>query len=189
MHSSILPFTLFLIEQSSYKYLFFTYLMDLMWKKNLTGSLNFFLPSLSPSHLVGCVRSVNTTTWFDEHLTEENQEYMRRSVAQEYRRQTADSLNPLKDEPWRRHEWTQGGCGVIADGCVDCESPFRSLALQSSFQRFLCPGSRRVGLVAVKLGMAPIWTKTGERHVATMLQVAHTHTHTRCALALHQHNS
>ena len=35
----------------------------------------------------------------------------------------------------------------------------------------LFSGSRRVGLVAVKLGMAPIWTKTGERHVVTMLQV------------------
>ncbi|KAL6099896.1 mrpl3 [Pungitius sinensis] len=97
----------------------------------------------SPPHLVGCIRSVNTTTWFDEHLTEDNQEYMRKSMAQEYRRQTADSLNPLKDEPWQRHEWT--------------------------------PGSRRVGLVAVKLGMAPIWTKTGERHVATMLQVQDCH--------------
>ncbi len=39
------------------------------------------------------------------------------------------------------------------------------------FPLFLFPGSRRVGLVAVKLGMAPIWTKTGERHVVTMLQV------------------
>lgn len=35
----------------------------------------------------------------------------------------------------------------------------------------LVSGSRRVGLVAVKLGMAPIWTKTGERHRVTMLQV------------------
>ena len=32
-------------------------------------------------------------------------------------------------------------------------------------------GSRRVGLVAVKLGMVPVWTKAGERHVVTMLQV------------------
>lgn len=35
----------------------------------------------------------------------------------------------------------------------------------------LSTGSRRVGLVAVKLGMAPIWSKTGERHAVTMLQV------------------
>ncbi|KAM8841589.1 large ribosomal subunit protein uL3m [Spinachia spinachia] len=97
----------------------------------------------SPPRMVGCIRSVNNTTWFDEHLTEDNQEYMRKSMAQEYRRQTADRLNPLKDEPWQRHEWTQG--------------------------------SRRVGLVAIKLGMAPIWTKTGERHVATMLQVQDCH--------------
>ncbi|XP_070702524.1 large ribosomal subunit protein uL3m [Pempheris klunzingeri] len=97
----------------------------------------------SPSHLVGCVRTVKTTTWFDEHLTEENQEYMRRSTAEEYKRLTAEKLNPLKDEPWERHEWTEG--------------------------------SRRVGLVAVKLGMGPIWTKTGERHVVTMLQVQDCH--------------
>uniref|UniRef100_A0A671M6D1 Large ribosomal subunit protein uL3m n=1 Tax=Sinocyclocheilus anshuiensis TaxID=1608454 RepID=A0A671M6D1_9TELE len=36
-------------------------------------------------------------------------------------------------------------------------------------------GSRRVGLVAVKLGMMPVWTKSGERHVVTMLQVQDCH--------------
>lgn len=35
---------------------------------------------------------------------------MRTSVAEEYRRQTAEKLNPLKDEPWQRHEWAEGGC-------------------------------------------------------------------------------
>lgn len=39
------------------------------------------------------------------------------------------------------------------------------------FFSIVLSGSRRVGLVAVKLGMAPIWSKTGERHVVTMLQV------------------
>uniref|UniRef100_A0A7N6FKG5 Large ribosomal subunit protein uL3m n=1 Tax=Anabas testudineus TaxID=64144 RepID=A0A7N6FKG5_ANATE len=97
----------------------------------------------SPSQFVSCIRTVTTTTWFDEHLTEDNKEYMRKSMAEEYERQTASKLNPLKDEPWQRHEWTEG--------------------------------SRRVGLVAVKLGMAPIWTKTGERHVATLLQVQDCH--------------
>ncbi|KAI3358525.1 hypothetical protein L3Q82_014936, partial [Scortum barcoo] len=96
-----------------------------------------------PAHLVGSLRTVKTTTWFEEHLTEDNQEYMRKSIAEEYTRQTAEKLNPLKDEPWQRHEWTEG--------------------------------SRRVGLVAVKLGMAPMWTKTGERHVVTMLQVQDCH--------------
>ncbi|TKS88511.1 39S ribosomal protein L3, mitochondrial [Collichthys lucidus] len=100
--------------------------------------------SESPAQLVGYgVRTVKTTTWFEEHLTEDNQEYMRKSMAEEYRRQTAEKLNPLKDEPWQRHEWTEG--------------------------------SRRVGLVALKLGMAPIWTTTGERHVVTMLQVQDCH--------------
>ncbi|XP_042362550.1 39S ribosomal protein L3, mitochondrial [Plectropomus leopardus] len=97
----------------------------------------------SPAHVVGCFRTVKTTTWFEEHLTKDNQEYMRKNMAEEYRRQTDEKLNPLKDEPWQRHEWTEG--------------------------------SRRVGLVAVKLGMAPIWTKTGERLVATMLQVQDCH--------------
>ncbi|RXM98881.1 39S ribosomal protein L3, mitochondrial [Acipenser ruthenus] len=36
-------------------------------------------------------------------------------------------------------------------------------------------GSRRVGLIALKLGMMPIWTKTGEKHVVTMLQVQDCH--------------
>lgn len=92
---------------------------------------------------MGCIRTVKTTTFFDEHLSEDNQEYMRKTTAEEYRRQTAEKLNPLKDEPWQRHDWTEG--------------------------------SRRVGIIAVKLGMAPIWTKTGERHVATMLQVQDCH--------------
>ena len=34
---------------------------------------------------------------------------MRKTTAEEYRRQTAEKLNPLKDEPWQRHEWTEGG--------------------------------------------------------------------------------
>ncbi|XP_037119239.1 39S ribosomal protein L3, mitochondrial isoform X1 [Syngnathus acus] len=92
---------------------------------------------------VTCVRTLRSATWSDEHLTEENQQYLRREAAKEFRQQTADKLNPLKDEPWQRHEWTEG--------------------------------SRRVGLVAVKLGMAPLWTKTGERHVVTMLQVQDCH--------------
>lgn len=95
------------------------------------------------SQFLGCIRTIKTPTWFEEHLTEENQEYMRKLVAEDYNQLTADRLNPLKDEPWPRQEWTEG--------------------------------SRRVGLIALKLGMAPIWTKTGERHVATMLQVQDCH--------------
>uniref|UniRef100_A0A8C5F990 Large ribosomal subunit protein uL3m n=1 Tax=Gadus morhua TaxID=8049 RepID=A0A8C5F990_GADMO len=99
--------------------------------------------SESPVLALGCVRTLKNTTWFEEHLTEDNQKYMRKSINEEYRRQTAEKLNPLKDEPWPRHEWTEG--------------------------------SRRVGLVAVKLGMVPVWTKAGERHVVTMLQVQDCH--------------
>lgn len=36
-------------------------------------------------------------------------------------------------------------------------------------------GSARVGLVAVKLGMMPLWTKDGQRHVVTLLQVQDCH--------------
>lgn len=97
----------------------------------------------SPSQLVGCIRTLKSPTWFEEHLTEDNQEYMRKIVGEDFRKMTAERLNPLKDEPWPRHEWTEG--------------------------------SKRVGLIAVKLGMVPIWTKTGERHVATMLQVQDCH--------------
>lgn len=97
----------------------------------------------SPALALGCVRTAKTTTWFEEHLTEDNQKYMRRSVGEEYAGQTAGKLNPLKDEPLPRHEWTEG--------------------------------SRRVGLVAVKLGMIPIWTKSGEKHAVTMLQVQDCH--------------
>lgn len=62
----------------------------------------------SPLQLLGCVRTVKSTTWFDEHLTEDNTEYMRKSISEEYRKMTADKLHPLKDEPWQRHEWTEG---------------------------------------------------------------------------------
>ncbi|XP_037549480.1 39S ribosomal protein L3, mitochondrial [Nematolebias whitei] len=90
------------------------------------------------------VGGINTAhTWFDEHLTEDNQKYMRNIMAEEYNQLTAARLNPLKDEPWPRHEWTEG--------------------------------SLRVGVIAVKLGMAPIWTKTGERFAVTMLQVQDCH--------------
>jgi len=100
--------------------------------------------SESPVAVLGCVRTVKTVpTFFEEHLTEENQEYMRKSMGAEYGRQTAAKLNPLKDEPWPRHEYGEG--------------------------------SRRVGLIAVKLGMMPVWTKAGERHVVTMLQVQDCH--------------
>lgn len=108
-----------------------------------TGLVSLRAAAESPAYSLGCIRTVKTTTWFDEHLTEDNQEFMRKSMAEEYRRQTAEKLNPLKDEPWERLEWTDD--------------------------------SRRVGLVAVKLGMAPIWLKSGERHVVTMLQVQDCH--------------
>nr|XP_008110976.1 PREDICTED: 39S ribosomal protein L3, mitochondrial [Anolis carolinensis] len=37
------------------------------------------------------------------------------------------------------------------------------------------PGSRRVGIIAVKLGMMPLWTKKGEKLAVTLLQVQDCH--------------
>ncbi|XP_053119500.1 39S ribosomal protein L3, mitochondrial isoform X2 [Hemicordylus capensis] len=37
------------------------------------------------------------------------------------------------------------------------------------------PGSKRVGVVALKLGMMPLWTKTGEKIAVTLLQVRDCH--------------
>lgn len=37
------------------------------------------------------------------------------------------------------------------------------------------PGSLRVGVIAVKLGMLPLWTKSGQKHAVTMLQVRDCH--------------
>lgn len=89
------------------------------------------------------VRTIKSTTWFDEHLTEDNANFMRQVVSEDFKQMTADKLYPLKDEPWPRHEWQEG--------------------------------SKRVGLVAIKLGMMPIWTKSGDRHVVTLLQVKDCH--------------
>ncbi|XP_063105064.1 large ribosomal subunit protein uL3m isoform X2 [Cavia porcellus] len=37
------------------------------------------------------------------------------------------------------------------------------------------PGSSRVGLIALKLGMMPLWTKDGQKHAVTLLQVQDCH--------------
>ncbi|XP_072009580.1 large ribosomal subunit protein uL3m [Engystomops pustulosus] len=87
--------------------------------------------------------STNPSTWWDEHLSEQNKEYMQQLSGQEYKDMTASKLCPLKDEPWPLHPWK--------------------------------PGSHRVGIIAVKLGMMPLWTKSGEKHAVTMLQVQDCH--------------
>ncbi|XP_036188519.1 39S ribosomal protein L3, mitochondrial isoform X4 [Myotis myotis] len=91
------------------------------------------------------VRSLHgkSSTWWDEHLSEENVSFVKQLASDEDKAQLASKLCPLKDEPWPRHPWE--------------------------------PGSSRVGLVAVKLGMMPFWTKDGQKHVATLLQVQDCH--------------
>ncbi|XP_008935932.1 PREDICTED: 39S ribosomal protein L3, mitochondrial-like, partial [Merops nubicus] len=89
------------------------------------------------------VRHVNSATWWHEHLSEENLEFLKKRADEEYRAQTASKLCPLKDEPWPLNAWT--------------------------------PGSVRVGVVAVKLGMMPMWTKAGEKRPVTLLKVQDCH--------------
>ncbi|XP_077347636.1 large ribosomal subunit protein uL3m [Lithobates pipiens] len=89
------------------------------------------------------VRCKQTATWWDEHLTEENKDDLKRAAGQEYNAMTASKLNPLKDEPWPIKPWE--------------------------------PGSNRVGLIAVKIGMVPLWTKSGQKRAVTMLQVRDCH--------------
>ncbi|KAJ7419788.1 hypothetical protein WISP_52095 [Willisornis vidua] len=85
-------------------------------------------------------RHTHSATWWHEHLSEENVEFMKQITTEEYKAQTASKLCPLKDEPWPLNEWT--------------------------------PDSIRVGVVAVKLGMMPIWTKSGKKHAVTLLKKA-----------------
>lgn len=52
---------------------------------------------------------------------------------------------------------------------ASCWQMLKKLVL--TFISFWLPGSSRVGLIALKLGMMPLWTKDGQKHVATLLQV------------------
>ncbi|XP_073486442.1 large ribosomal subunit protein uL3m isoform X2 [Aquarana catesbeiana] len=100
---------------------------------------------VTDSHMsaVVFVRCKQTATWWDEHLTEENKDYLKRVAGQEYKAMTASKLNPLKDEPWPIKPWE--------------------------------PGSNRVGVIAIKIGMVPLWTKSGQKRAVTMLQVRDCH--------------
>ncbi|XP_051818684.1 39S ribosomal protein L3, mitochondrial [Antechinus flavipes] len=94
------------------------------------------------SFIVRCTHGASST-WWHEHLSEENYEFLKQLTAEEYKAQTASKLCPLKDEPWPIHPWE--------------------------------PGSVRVGLIALKLGMMPLWTKDGKKHAVTLLQVQDCH--------------
>lgn len=74
---------------------------------------------LSRTSVIHCVRTIRTNTWWDEHLTEDNASFVKKIITDEYQQLTADKLNPLKDEPWPRHEWVEGGSGHIAQTFKD----------------------------------------------------------------------
>uniref|UniRef100_A0A8C4QJB2 Large ribosomal subunit protein uL3m n=1 Tax=Eptatretus burgeri TaxID=7764 RepID=A0A8C4QJB2_EPTBU len=100
------------------------------------------------SRLLACGTRSNSnlpldSTWWDEHLSEENSMFMRKMVPMEQQELLQSRLNPLRDEPWPLHPWSLG--------------------------------SVRVGLIAVKLGMLPLWSTSGERHAVTLLQVQDCH--------------
>ncbi|XP_064411000.1 39S ribosomal protein L3, mitochondrial isoform X2 [Latimeria chalumnae] len=107
------------------------------------GSLSKGRPAVARGPCFMLVRYIQDSTWWDEHLSEENTRFLRKLVPEEYKAQTTSKLCPLKDEPWPREAWK--------------------------------PGTRRVGVIAIKLGMMPIWTKTGEKHAVTLLQVQDCH--------------
>ncbi|CAJ0919700.1 unnamed protein product [Ranitomeya imitator] len=100
----------------------------------------------------------STDTWWDEHLSKQNKEYMKRVTSEEFRNMTASKLCPLKDEPWPIKPWEPAAAAaaeIYVEHLWGTEN-----------------GSNRVGVIAVKLGMMPIWTKSGEKHAVTMLQSA-----------------
>lgn len=69
--------------------------------------MNFF-PSLERGQLGPVARHGNDTTWWHEHLSEENVQFLKKTTAEEYKAQTASKLCPLKDEPWPLNEWKPG---------------------------------------------------------------------------------
>lgn len=51
---------------------------------------------------------IYNSTWWDEHLSEENVEFLKKLSTEEYKAQIASKLCPLKDEPWPLHSWEPG---------------------------------------------------------------------------------
>lgn len=50
----------------------------------------------------------NNVTWWDEHLSTENTEFLKKITREEFKAQTASKMCPLKDEPWPMHQWKPG---------------------------------------------------------------------------------
>lgn len=50
----------------------------------------------------------NNATWWDEHLSTENTEFLRKITREESKAQTTSKMCPLKDEPWPFHPWEPG---------------------------------------------------------------------------------
>lgn len=89
--------------------------------------------SLSRTPVIHCVRTHRTNTWWDEHLTEDNASFVKKIITDEYQQLTTDKLNPLKDEPWPRHEWEEGGLQ-----CPQVWSMWVSFPLRSKRRQLAC---------------------------------------------------
>lgn len=76
----------------------------------------------------------DNSTWWDEHLSKENFEFLKKYTAEEFKAQTASKLCPLKDEPWPLHPWEPGlymtGWEAKANLCPVLEPVFGFLKTQ-----------------------------------------------------------
>lgn len=68
--------------------------------------------------------NIKTPTWWDEHLSEENFNFLKEITKREMNALTASKLCPLKDEPWPLHPWEPGlyilGVGIEINLSVEC---------------------------------------------------------------------
>lgn len=71
---------------------------------------NDLIVFVSRKNILFFVRNLHSksSTWWDEHLSEENLSFVKQLVSDENKTQLTSKLNPLKDEPWPLHPWEPG---------------------------------------------------------------------------------
>lgn len=74
----------------------------------LNGNNDFIL--FFRKNILFFVRNLHSksSTWWDEHLSEENVSFVKQLVSDENKAQLTRKLNPLKDEPWPLQPWEPG---------------------------------------------------------------------------------